>query len=282
MVRLMNWLRATGISEEHPEWPIVRGPMHWGEDQQASSIASKGDLVVMGMVDLRLRFREKPIFDFPGASAEKVFRFRILRDGWDMPDMFVLGAPALDASPAGIGHVPQPRGHHFAGLGHGGITVPRLEAEAVRERFEASVAAIFKVTRGCRAAPPNFECGRSCGGGALDQAGASQDVSPSCTLAGSALRFDFTVDVAAAPGALTVSRPLHCPRFKGSWEWVLASAAAGRLLNARLARSQFGQGWRATCAAFTMELLGSGSGGLASVLPPPRFLSLALVSPSGF
>ena len=147
-------------------------------------MASKGDLVAMGMVDLRLYFQEAPWGDFRGHCAERVFRFRVLRSGWDMPDLLVLGAPALDACPAGIGHVPTPRGHHFVGLN---ITVPRLEAEAVRERFEAPVAAIFEVTRGSCAALPDSEFGWSCGGGALGLMGACQDASPPRARAGSAL-----------------------------------------------------------------------------------------------
>ena len=55
-------------------------------------------------------------------------------------------------------------------------------------------------------------------------------------LAGGAFLTNLKVDVAAAPGALTISRPLHCPRIRGGWERVLASAAAGRLLDGSLSR----------------------------------------------
>ena len=69
----------------------------------------------------------------------RVFRFRLLRGGWSRPPLVILGAPALDAPPLGIGHRPTLQGHFLPGLD---LTVKRLEADAVTAKL-LSIAAVF-------------------------------------------------------------------------------------------------------------------------------------------
>ena len=64
-----------------------------------------------------------------GERALHVFCFRILRGWFTKPPFLLVGAPALDAPPLGIGHRPQLNGLYFPGLG---ITVPRKEADALQ------------------------------------------------------------------------------------------------------------------------------------------------------
>ena len=68
-----------------------------------------------------------------------MFRLRLLRGGWEKPLLIILGAPALDAPPLGIGHRPTLQGHFLPGLD---ITVTRLEAGAVQQKL-VSIAAVF-------------------------------------------------------------------------------------------------------------------------------------------
>merc|ERR1712039_44156 len=88
----------------------------------------------MGMVDLRLTFE-----GLDGTKALKVFRLRLLRGGWDKSPLIILGAPALDAPPLGIGHRPTLQGHYLPGLD---LAVKRLEADAVAAKL-LSIAAVF-------------------------------------------------------------------------------------------------------------------------------------------
>ena len=81
------------------------------------------------MVDLRVELRTTS-----GERVLHVFRFRILRGGFTKPPFLLVGAPALDAPPLGIGHRPQLNGHYFPGLG---ITVPRKEADALQNKLLA-------------------------------------------------------------------------------------------------------------------------------------------------
>ncbi|CAK0865466.1 unnamed protein product, partial [Prorocentrum cordatum] len=133
IVSIINSAIAEGKSPEDPDWPIA-GLMHWGRDSKASSVADKGDLKIRGMVDLRLAFD-----GLDGTRVVRVFRLRLLRGGWDRPLLIILGAPALDTPPLGIGHRPTLQGHYLPGLG---ITVKRAEADAVQAKL-LTIAAVF-------------------------------------------------------------------------------------------------------------------------------------------
>ncbi|CAK0840013.1 unnamed protein product, partial [Prorocentrum cordatum] len=133
IVSIINGAIAEGKSPEDPDWPIA-GLMHWGRDSKASSVADKGDLKIRGMVDLRLAFE-----GLDGTRVVRVFRLRLLRGGWDRPFLIILGAPALDAPPLGIGHRPTLQGHYLPGLG---ITVKRAEADAVQAKL-LTISAVF-------------------------------------------------------------------------------------------------------------------------------------------
>ncbi|CAK0835569.1 unnamed protein product [Prorocentrum cordatum] len=133
IVSIINSAIAEGKSPEDPDWPIA-GLMHWGRDSKASSVADKGDLKIRGMVDLRLAFE-----GLDGTRVVRVFRLRLLRGGWDRPFLIILGAPALDAPPLGIGHRPTLQGHYLPGLG---ITVKRAEADAVQAKL-LTISAVF-------------------------------------------------------------------------------------------------------------------------------------------
>ena len=141
-MRIINSAMAEGKTPDDPEWPIA-GLMHWGRDSKASSVADQGDLKIRGMVDLRLAF-----VGLDGRRVLRVFRLRLLRGGWEKPLMVILGAPALDAPPLGIGHRPTLQGHFLPGLD---ITVSRLEAGAVEAKL-VSIAAVFGGTEAPRSA----------------------------------------------------------------------------------------------------------------------------------
>merc|ERR1711920_474115 len=125
VVSIINSAMAEGKTPDDPEWPIA-GLMHWGRDSKASSVADQGDLKIRGMVDLRLAF-----VGLDGRRVLRVFRLRLLRGGREKPLLVILGAPALDAPPLGIGHRPTLQGHFLPGLD---ITVKRVEADAVQAK----------------------------------------------------------------------------------------------------------------------------------------------------
>ena len=90
-------------------------------------MAGEADLHVCGLVDLRVELRTTN-----GERVLHVFRFSILRGGFDKPLFLLVGAPALDSPPVGIGHRPLIHGHYFPGLG---VTVARKEAEAIQSKL---------------------------------------------------------------------------------------------------------------------------------------------------
>ena len=89
---------------------------------------------IRGSVDLRLELRGTD-----GSAVMVVFRLKILRGGWDKPHFLLLGAPALDAPPLGLGHRPLLHGHYFPALG---LTVERKEAIEVQSKL-LSIGAVF-------------------------------------------------------------------------------------------------------------------------------------------
>ena len=130
------------------DWPIA-GLLHWGRDSQASSVAEKGDLRNPGMVDLRLVFA-----GLGWTWVRRVFRFRLLCGGWGRLQLIILGAPALDTPPLGIGHRPTLQGHYLPGLD---VAVKRAEADAMQANLLA-IAAIFDDSW----PPPSSAAPRTC------------------------------------------------------------------------------------------------------------------------
>ena len=111
LVAIVNHATAQGKTVDDPGWPLAY-LAHWDRDSSASSVAGESDLRVCGLVDLRVELRTTS-----GERVMHVFRFRILRGGFTKPPFLLVGAPALDAPPLGIGHRPQLNGHYFPGLG---------------------------------------------------------------------------------------------------------------------------------------------------------------------
>ena len=137
IVEIINHALALGKTPDDPEWPLA-SLAHWNRDSTASSGAGEADMRVCGLVDLRLELRTTN-----GGRSLHVFRFRIMRGGFDKPPFLLIGAPALDAPPLGIGHRPLLGGHYFPGLG---ITVARKEADAVQAKL-LTVSCIFPAVR---------------------------------------------------------------------------------------------------------------------------------------
>ena len=91
LVAIVNHAIAQGKSAKDPEWPLAF-LAHWDRDSSASSVAGESDLRVYGLVDLRVELRTTS-----GERVLHVFRFRILRGGFEKPQFLLVGAPALDA-----------------------------------------------------------------------------------------------------------------------------------------------------------------------------------------
>ena len=133
IVAILNAALAQGMTPENPEWPLV-ALYRWGSDSKASSVAGDSDLSIRCVADLRLK-----LVGIDGSEVLQAFRFRVLRGGSGRGRLLILGAPALDVPPLGVGHRPTLDGHYLPGLG---ITLPRRESEMVRERL-SQISAVF-------------------------------------------------------------------------------------------------------------------------------------------
>ncbi|MDA8584259.1 hypothetical protein N9L68_08480 [bacterium] len=109
LLAIIHHAIAQGKTPEDPEWPLAH-LAHWGRYSAASSVAGEADLRIFGLVDIRLELR---VTD--GSGALHVFRF--LRGGLENPLFLLVGAPAIDSPPLGIGHRPLLHGHIVPGLG---------------------------------------------------------------------------------------------------------------------------------------------------------------------
>ena len=104
-----------------------------GGDSKASTVAKTSDqqhaaLHVMGVVLMRVTLRA-----ISSQEVAQIFKLRILRAGCTSWTGILLGAPALDQSPLGLGHRATLGGHVLAGLG---IVLPRLEEHIIQQGLE--------------------------------------------------------------------------------------------------------------------------------------------------
>ncbi|HIL57533.1 MAG TPA: hypothetical protein EYG39_06465, partial [Rhodothermales bacterium] len=132
LVDIVNKAIASGRTPESKDWPLA-GLEQWGCTSVANTVSKGGDLPIFAVVLLRTI-----LVGLDGRRAEKIFRTRIVRAGHGEWRGLILGAPALDATPLGLGHKVTIGGHYLSALD---LTLPRLEADLVQKGLEGRMVA---------------------------------------------------------------------------------------------------------------------------------------------
>ena len=134
VVGILNRARREGYTAADPEWP-VQALEDWGSVEEASGVSRNAPLQIVGQVVLRLELRT-----VDDQRVMQPMRLKIFKWGCSAWDGLIIGAPALEAPPAGMGYRATLGGHVLDALG---VTLPRLELPAVEQRIERTLAAIY-------------------------------------------------------------------------------------------------------------------------------------------
>ena len=132
LVHGINCAIASGCTPDSKDWPLA-GMQWWGADSKANTVSKSSDkapasLSVMGVVLFRATLKA-----IDGREVVQLFKLRILRAGCSSWTGLLLGAPALDQPPLGLGHRATLAGHVLTGLG---LVLPRLEDQLVQQGLE--------------------------------------------------------------------------------------------------------------------------------------------------
>jgi len=110
------------------EPPVVMALEEWGVVEEATGVAKEAPLRIVGSVVLYLTLR-----GIDHQVQQAPFRFKIFAEGSCAWRGLIIGGPALEQAPAGVGYRPSLAGHVFEKLG---IVLPRLEEQAVLDRVD--------------------------------------------------------------------------------------------------------------------------------------------------
>ena len=101
LVCILNAAMGRGLTTDSEDWPLA-GLQRWPSaigDVGASTVSSENALKLRGLVFLRVTLR-----DVSGTTQLYIFKLFVLRKGTGRWPGLLLGAPALDAHPLGLGH----------------------------------------------------------------------------------------------------------------------------------------------------------------------------------
>ena len=108
-------------------WPVV-ALEHCGCEESATGVSRGSPLRIIGAVVLRAR-----MVGVDGREATQLFRFKIFALGTCSWQGLIVGGPALEQAPVGIGFRPTLAGHVFEALG---LVLPRIEHQDVQQRLD--------------------------------------------------------------------------------------------------------------------------------------------------
>ena len=128
VVRLVNAAVSQGLTPEHEDWPVF-ALEEWGSEEEATGVSRDAPLRIIGSVVLRLTLE-----GVDGRKVDQLFRFKVFALGCSSWHGFILGGPALEPPPVGLGYRPSLAGHVFEGLG---IVMPRVEEHLVEGRMNS-------------------------------------------------------------------------------------------------------------------------------------------------
>ena len=97
IVSVLNHALAAGLTAQSEAWPVASLEW-WGSDSTASSVSKDAPFYILGVVGLRITFH-----GLAGKEATQVVRLRILRSRCSDWRGLILGGPALDSPPLGLG-----------------------------------------------------------------------------------------------------------------------------------------------------------------------------------
>ena len=112
----------------------------WGEPDEATGVARGAPLRIIGSVVLLV-----VLLGIDGRRVEQPFRFKIFGAGCCGWRGLIIGGPALEQAPLGVGYRPSLAGHVFEKIG---LVLPRLEESRVLSRVD-TLGCIFPIGAAC-------------------------------------------------------------------------------------------------------------------------------------
>ena len=124
---ILNAAAAAGLKPGDPSWPVV-ALESWGREEEATGVSRAPPLRIIGAVVLRAR-----MVGIDGREATQLFRAKVFALGNCGWDGLIVGGPALEQAPVGVGFRPTLAGHVFEALG---LVLPRVEQCDVQTRLD--------------------------------------------------------------------------------------------------------------------------------------------------
>ena len=193
-------------SASHPNdevWPLV-ALQHWGANEDATGVAANSPLTIIGRCVLKTIF-----IGMDGRKATEFCAFKLFKAGCCGWKGAILGGPALESEPLGLGFQTKPHAHV---LRRHGLALPHLEQSSVDRRMDNGFNFFFGAHVGspCSHSSPNMV-------GLVDWAEESDEEDPT-----SGSERILSAQVAAAPLTLSADELILSP---GTGAFVPAVAA---------------------------------------------------------